>query len=360
MKNDDDNPLWVIVLAGGRGTRFWPVSRRAVPKQCVSVDGDGPTMIQSTVARLSPLVPPERVLVITGPEMEATIRNQLSMIPAENILVEPSPRNTAPCIGWGTVEVGRRAGGRAVVAVLPSDHHIGRPAALRQVLQDATGAALSTNALITLGIEPSRPDTGFGYLELGATMGTWGETRFQMVERFTEKPEHATAAKWLSAGTHLWNAGMFVFTVDAMRDAFRGALPDTAVALEQLQLDPRSLHKVWPEMEATSIDYGVMERSRHLLTAPCKLDWSDLGSWVTAGELLPEVEGGRGLARAVLSVDSGGCVVRAPGKAVALVGVKDLVIVDTDDALLVMHRDRAQDIRGILARLDASGAEDLT
>lgn len=352
--------LWVLVLAGGRGTRFWPVSRRVRPKQCVSVLGSGRTMIQATLDRLQPLVPHERILVLTGPSMADEIRAQLPEVPDENILVEPSPRNTAPCIGWGAVEVGRRAGGNAVLAVLPADHHIGRPAALRQVLADAAEAARTTNALITLGITPTRPDPGFGYLEIGSTMGTWGETSFRMVDRFTEKPDRATATRWIEGGRHLWNAGMFVFTVDAVRDAFRESLPRSAVALQRLQFDPRLLDEVWEELDATSIDYGLMEKSRHILSAPCALDWSDLGSWAAAGGLLPEVEGGRGLARAVVSVDAHGCVVRAPDKAVALVGVRDLVVVDTEDALLVMHRDRAQDLRTVLARLEADGATELT
>lgn len=352
--------LWVLVLAGGRGTRFWPVSRRARPKQCVSVLGEGRTMIQSTLDRLGPLVPLARTLVMTGPAMADTIRAQLPGLPPENLLVEPSPRNTAPCIGWGAVEVGRRAGGAAVLAVIPADHHIDHPGELRQVLSDAAAAARSTNALITLGISPTSPDPGFGYLELGASMGTWGATEFRMVDRFTEKPDRATAVDYLAGGRHLWNAGMFVFTVDAVRDAFRESLPRTAVALQRLQHDPGALDQIWPELEATSIDYGLMEKSRHILTAPCVLGWSDLGSWAAAGSFLPAVDGGRGVAREVIAVDAQNCVVRAPGKAVALVGVEDLVVVDTEDALLVMHKDRAQDLRTVLARLDAGGHDSLT
>jgi len=350
--------LYAVVLAGGRGTRFWPLSRRARPKQCVSLTG-GPTMLQDTVARLSPLIPPERVLVLTGPDMAPLVREQLPDVPADNVIVEPSPRNTAPCIALAAVEVARRAGGRAVLAILPADHHIGVPADLRAVLASAREAALTTNALVTLGIEPRYPEPGYGYLQVGSEMGSWGGHTFRMVDRFTEKPDRATAEQWVEAGTHLWNAGMFVFTADAIRDAIREHLPETAMAMLELSRDPALLPEVWPQMTATSIDYGIMERSRHILTVPCDPDWSDLGAWPALTDVLPEVEGGAGLAQKVVSVDSNDCVVFAPGKAVALVGLEDCVVVDTDDAILVMARSHAQSLREVLERLDLE-APDLT
>ena len=232
--------LYVLVMAGGRGTRFWPRSRRSLPKQCISLD-EGQTLLQATVGRLAPLVPPERTLVITGPDMAQAVRSQLPQIPDENILVEPNGRNTAPCIGWGAVEIGRRGGGKAVMAVLPADHQIEDAKELRAVLAGATQAALKTNALITLGVPPTRPETGFGYLEVGAHMGDWNGCGFRMVERFTEKPDLGTATRWLSEGKHLWNAGMFVFTVDAIRDAFRTHLPESAEALAEIQRKPERL-----------------------------------------------------------------------------------------------------------------------
>jgi len=350
--------LYAVVLAGGRGTRFWPLSRRARPKQCVSLTG-GPTMLQDTVRRLAPLIPPERVLVLTGPDMAPLVRQQLPELAHGNVIVEPSPRNTAPCIALGAVEVARRGGGRAVMAVLPADHHIGAPEDLRDVLSAAREAALATDALVTLGIEPSSPESGYGYLQVGSEMGSWGGRTFRMVDRFTEKPDRATAEGWVSARTHLWNAGMFVFTADAIRDAIREHLPQTAMAMLELSRDPAQLAEVWPQMTATSIDYGIMERSRHILTVPCDPGWSDLGAWPALVDVLPRVEGGSGLARKIVSVDSNDCVVFAPGKAVALVGLEDCVVVDTDDAILVMARSHAQSLRAVLQRLDIE-APDLT
>ena len=343
--------FYAVILAGGRGTRFWPLSRRALPKQCLSLASDA-TMVQETVSRLHPLVSPERIIVVTGPSMAEGVRAQLPHLPAENIVVEPSPRNTAPCIALGAVEVARRGGGQAVMAVLPADHHIATPEALRAILHDAYDAARSTNALITLGIRPRYPESGYGYLEVGLPMGEWGEHMFHMVDRFTEKPSAEVAREWVDAGTHLWNAGMFVFTVDAIRDAIRRHLPQTAMAMIEMSRDPGRIHEVWPTMEATSIDYGIMERSRHILTVPCDPGWSDLGAWTALDDVLPDIEGGKGKAAPVVAVDSEGCTVFAPGKAVALVGVSELVIVDTEDALLVMAKDKAQDLRSVLSRLD--------
>jgi mannose-1-phosphate guanylyltransferase len=350
------NQLYALVMAGGKGTRFWPQSRRRRPKQVTPLGG-GPSLLRATVDRLLPLVPAERILVVTGEVMLDAVREEVPDIPPDNVLVEPSGRNTAPCVGWGAVEVGRRGGGDAVMAVLPSDHRITKPDQLRAVLQAAADAARQTNALVTVGITPTRPETGFGYLEVGTTVGEWGGWTFAGVERFVEKPDRQTAERYVSEGRHLWNAGMFLFTVDSIRDAFRHYLPRSAEALEELQHDPSRLHELWERLEETSIDYGVMERSRHLLTVPSDIGWSDLGSWNALPEVLPEVEGGWGEAKATVGVDARRCVVHAPDKLVALLGVSDLVVVDTPDAILVMDRHRAQEVRRLIARLEALDLE---
>jgi mannose-1-phosphate guanylyltransferase len=337
--------LFVLVMAGGRGTRFWPKSRRHKPKQVLPLLPGGRSILEATIDRLEPLVPAERMLVITGRDMEADVRAVLhGRIPTANVLVEPHGRNTAPAIGWGAVEIGRRSGGTSVMAVLPSDHMVARPEELLAVLQAAARAALDTNALVTLGMQPTRPETGFGYLEVGVQVGTWGGRSFHGVERFVEKPNADTARRYVAGGRHLWNAGMFVFTVDAVRDAYRAYLPETAVVLEQLMIDPTRLDVLWGETEATSIDYGIFERSRHIFTVPCDPGWSDVGSWRALEDFLPETEGGHGLARAVLAHQSRGCVVHAPDHVVALLGVEDLVVVESGGVILVAPKDRSQDV----------------
>ena len=235
--------IFAVVMAGGRGARFWPRSRRTLPKQCLSVDG-GPTLIQQTVRRLQPLVDPERVLVITGRDMVASIREQLPEVPAENVLVEPQGRNTAPCVGLGAVEVMRRGGEDAVFMCLPADHIVQSPEVLREALGAAVAAARSEGALVTIGISPSRAETGYGYLELGPVV-TSGPPEVRSVRRFREKPDAETAKTYLADGRHLWNAGMFLFRVDALRDAFRQLLPATAEVLAEVQRRPERLGALW-------------------------------------------------------------------------------------------------------------------
>jgi mannose-1-phosphate guanylyltransferase len=331
---------WAVIIAGGRGTRFWPLSRRTRPKQVLSLDG-GPTLLERTITRLSPDIPPERVVVVTGPEMAASVRD---LVPGSVVLVEPSGRNTAPAIALGAVEVRRRGG--AAFAVLPADHVIGDEAAFRGALDLAFGEAAG-GALLTLGVRPTRPETGFGWIEVGD-----GEGASRPVVRFVEKPALAVAESLLAGGRHLWNAGMFVWTVDALVAAFQAFMPGVAAALS----DPLAR---WTEMEATSIDYGVLEKAPNVRVIPVDFGWSDVGSWSALPEVLPAREFGCGVGE-VVAVRSTGNVVHAPGSLVALVGVDNLVVVQTPDAVLVARRDDAQSIRQILERLDALGLGHLT
>lgn len=345
-------PVYALVLAGGRGTRFWPLSRKSRPKQCIALTG-GDTLLQQTVARIAPLVPSSRVLVLTGPDMVELVRAQLPELPPENILVEPRGRGTAPCLGWGAVEVRRRGGPDAVMIALPADHVVGEPATLVEALGSAAAAARDTGALVTLGIRPSRPETGYGYLRRGGSGGIYLQHELFNVEKFVEKPDLSTAQRYLDEGNYLWNAGMFVFTAAALLDAFRAHLPRSADALDAIAANPDALDHRWADLDATSIDYGVMERHRHTLVLPVSPDWSDVGAWPEAAARWPEVEGGRGVAEAVVARDASENAVFAPGQAVALLGVHDLVVVSTPDALLVMDRARAQDLRGVVDALEA-------
>ena len=350
--------LYALVLAGGRGARFWPLSRRARPKQCLSL-GDGPAAIVSTIERLRPLIPVDRILVATGREMESAVRASLPDIPPENFIVVPWGRNTAPCIGLGAVEIGRRSPD-AVMAVFPSDHQIDDDESLRSVVSGAAAAAKATNAFVTIGVEPTRPETGFGYVEVGPQMGEWGGHCFLKVSRFREKPSIDLAREFVDSGQYLWNAGMFVFTVGALKDALRRFLPRTSEALERVTQNPDSLEDEWGNMDATSIDYGVMERSNAILTVRCDLGWRDLGTWSSAGETMPRHGAGRGVAAQVIAKDASNCVVYAPGKAVALIGVEDLVVVDTEDALLVMQGDRSASVGEVVRDLESQGQDGLT
>lgn len=350
--------VYALILAGGRGTRFWPLSRRDNPKQCIELGGERPLLAQ-TVERLQKLVPIERILIGTGVEMEAAVRRVLPELPKGNVLVEPWGRNTSPCIGWGAVEVGRRDSS-AVLVVCPSDHVVADEDELIEAIRSGVLAARSTNHIVTLGIEPTRPETGFGYLELGPLAGTWGNHEVSSVARFVEKPNPETAQRYMEGGGHLWNAGMFVFTVGSIRDAYRAHLPRSAEALERIARDASAVPTEWGNLDATSIDYGIMERERHILTIRLNVGWSDVGTWAAAGQTMPKIPGGHGVAGEVFQRDSTGCIVHAPGKAVALLGLDGIVVVDTPDAILVMHADRSQQVGDLVRAIEENGLKDLT
>jgi mannose-1-phosphate guanylyltransferase len=336
---------WALVLAGGRGTRFWPLSRRALPKQCLSLDG-GPTLLERAVARAG--VPVERVIVVTGPDMADAVR---AVAPAGvRVVVEPSGRNTSPAIAWGAHLV-RQAGGQRFV-VLPSDHLVADEARFAHDLHEAVAVAAG-GALVTLGVRPTRPETAFGWIEPRAD-GAALVARDRRVARFVEKPPLAVAQELLAGGTALWNAGMFAWRVDALLDAYARHLPRTRAALDALA-DGAALAEAWGAMDATSIDYGVLEHHEDVRVVPVDVGWSDVGSWTALDDVLPAGEGGVAVAQEVVALDAGRNVVHAPGKLVALLGVRDLLIVDAPDALLVARRDDAQAVRRLLEEVERRG-----
>ena len=351
--------LYVLIIAGGRGARFWPRSRKDRPKQCLPVQGEL-SLLQATIRRVVRTVPPERILVITAEDMADAVRAHVLDVPLENVLVEPEGRNTAACVGWGAVEVGRRSSsGTTVMAVLPADHMISDEASFARQIGECAQAARATSALVTLGVVPTHPETGFGYLEVGGEVGSWGDSGFLKVAQFVEKPDFHTAEKYLETGRYLWNAGMFVFTVGAIQDAFQAYLPALWGQLEVLRDSPELLAELYPKMERISIDYGIMERSEHVLTVRAQFGWSDVGSWTALGEHLPVSELGRALVAEGIAIESADNVVYAPGKAVAVIGVSDLVIVDTDDALLVCRKSDAQSVKEVVAELEKRGKDAL-
>ncbi len=352
-KRSCDN-LKVLIMAGGRGTRFWPLSRSHLPKQCIALTSER-TLIQQTIDRLAGLVQPSCILIATGRDMEHAVRAQLPEIPPENFLVEPRGRNTAPCIAWGAVEIARRWGGETVMAVLPADHVVADVRAFETVMAAAAEGASRTNSLVTIGIQPTSPETGYGYLKVGGELGRWGGMPFLRVRRFVEKPDTDTAQAFLKSKEYLWNAGMFCWTVDAIRDAYREYLPSTWAAMEALAHKPDSIEDLWPRFDATSVDYGVMERSRGVLTVPADLGWSDVGAWTALPNVLPQGPGGAVVAKDVVVLEAKGNVVHAPEKLVALLGTEGLIVVDTPDVLLVARLDHAQQIRALNEELERRG-----
>ena len=359
--------LFPVVMAGGSGTRFWPLSRKDRPKQFLALAGDVP-LLRATVDRLPPLARLDSTFVVCGPAHVAAVRKAVPRLPRGNVVVEPCARNTAPCVGLAALHVKAREP-RGVMAMLPADHHIARPEAFREALA-AAAAVAEKGAIATIGIRPHAPETGYGYLKVGARLPAAGQARGALaphkVERFVEKPDVVTAARYLADGSYLWNSGIFAFRADVILDEIRNAMP---VLGEQLQVIERALgtpayartlKRVFPDCPSTSIDYGVMEKSHRIAVVPAEFGWSDVGSFAALSEVRPVDDQRNVTAGAALVIDGKENVVLGHGKRpLAVVGLDGVVVVDAGDAILVVRRDRAQDVRKAVEELRRRGREDV-
>lgn len=352
-------------MAGGAGTRFWPASRRLRPKQFLAL---GPrkdeSLIQATVRRLTESFPSERILIATGEHLAAATRQALPAIPPENVLAEPVARNTAPCIAWATATI-RRRDPDAVVAVLSADHLATNEPAFRATLECAMRVAAS-GTITTIGIVPTRAETGYGYIELGSPRADGSHD----VARFVEKPDRERAQQMIDSKRFLWNSGFFFFGAAQMMDAFERLLPSLAEGIRRIDSaaaanrETEAVHEIFSNLPSVSIDYGVMEKLSPLAVVPGDFGWTDVGSWQTAWELAPRDTRGNAAPDSAIIIDSHNNYVidlTSSGqdrKMVALLGVHNLVVVATDDALLVMPRDRSQDLKLVVAALHDRGLKD--
>jgi mannose-1-phosphate guanylyltransferase len=369
------SPLAVhaLILAGGAGTRFWPASRARRPKQLLPLLGEDPLILE-TVRRVLPLVGGlDRVLVASGRHLAEPTAGILVDLPTENLLVEPTPRNTAPAIGWAAARVAR-TDPAAVLMVLPSDHHIADVEGFRAVLAAAVASA-ARGVITTVGIRPTHPETGYGYIELDEPLAQGATPAVPLVvRRFVEKPELARAQAFLASGRYLWNAGMFFFRAGDMMAALQAHQPALFEGLSAIvaagppgsEAEREALDRLFPTLPSVSIDHGVMEHESRLAVIPGDFGWSDVGSWQSAWELARKDGDGNASPEGTVLVDAHRNHVvdlrrRATGeRVIALVGVDDLVVVETDDALLVVPRARAQEVKLVVDRLKARGDGDLT
>ncbi|MCB9913782.1 MAG: mannose-1-phosphate guanylyltransferase [Planctomycetes bacterium] len=354
-----DERLYAVVMAGGSGTRFWPASRRARPKQFLPIAGDRP-MVAETCARLAGLVPLERVLVVTSGDLAGEVRAALPELPAANLLVEPVGRNTAPCVALAALEIARRDP-EAVQLVLPADHVIEPAEAFRASLRAAAAEARRAGRLVTLGVRPTFPATGYGYIEVGDVLARHGAHEAHDVLRFVEKPDEARAREFLAAGTFLWNAGVFVYTTAAVLAALREHAPDILAPLEAAGR-ATGLEEVYPALRAAPFDVAVMEPSRARSVLPIDYAWNDVGAWTSLPEVLPLDADGNCVAGGGALVAEGArdnVVFAGPGELVALVDVEGLVVVRAGDAMLVCPKDRAQDVRRVVERLQREAPDKL-
>jgi mannose-1-phosphate guanylyltransferase len=349
--------LFAVVMAGGSGTRFWPASRRARPKQFLPVWG-GRAMIAETCARLAGLVPWDRVLVVTAANQAELVARALPELPRENILAEPAARNTAPCVAFAAEEILRREP-EAVQVVLPADHVIRPTASFQRSVAAAAAEARESSALVIFGVRPDRPATGYGYVEAGATVGTRDSIPVYSVTRFVEKPSRARAEEFLAAGRFLWNSGMFVWSTRAIRAALELHAPAIAQGFARVAAG-EPLARVYPALPGVAIDVAVLEQARNVRMLPIDYEWSDVGSWSALPELhardrdgnWPVLAGGARL----VAEDAQGCLAYAEGdEVIALVGVRDLAVVRAGNATLVCPIERAQDVKRIVERLAGDG-----
>jgi mannose-1-phosphate guanylyltransferase len=352
---------WAVVMAGGVGSRFWPHSRRRRPKQFLTVQGRD-SLLEATVRRLRGLVPAERVCVVAGPEFTTLIRNHLPALPAENLIVEPAARGTAACLALAARVIERRDP-EAVMSVFPADHVIEPLGAFQRTVRTAFAVAERQRCLVTFGIQPSGPATGFGYIEVGPLLRKAAPQTF-WATRFVEKPDVATARRYLRSGRYLWNSGMFVWRADVLREAVERYEPAIGRAVENI---PASVaagaggrragrgRRQFEALRSVSIDVAVMEKADRVAVVAGDFSWNDVGSWAAMSVLWPRDADGNAARGPVLQLDCRNTVAGAGDRLVAMLGVEDLVVVDSPDALLICPVSRAEEVRRIVDALAKGG-----
>lgn len=354
--------VYAVIMAGGAGTRFWPASRNKRPKQLLPLGGDDKALLTATVDRLAPIVPASRVFIVTGAHLADATLAAVPEVPKAQVLCEPAARNTAPCIAWANATIAS-LDPEAVVMVLPSDHFITNVPEFQNVLRAAVASA-EAGHVTTVGIVPTRPETGYGYIEVGDALTGRGEpTGARKVASFVEKPNREKAEKLVAAGPqkYLWNAGMFFFRVKDMAALLEQHVPAIAAGVSKMGTDAAKIQAIFPTLDSVSIDVGVMEKAGNLAVVPGDFGWNDVGSWQSAWELAPKDAAGNAVGgENNLALDAKNNLIRGTGKkAIALVGVNDLVVVETDDAILVIPRERAQDVRLVVDALKAAKKTEL-
>ena len=355
--------LHAVIMAGGSGTRFWPFSRRARPKQFLSLTGGEP-LIRTTIDRITPLVPAERVWIVTAAATGDLAREILPDIPSSNILLEPIGRDTAACAGYAAALIARRDPG-AVCIVLPADHVIPDADALRRALAAGADHVADQDGLLTFGIQPTRPETGYGYLKVGPPAAVSDGHQIHVLERFVEKPDASTAERYLASGAYLWNSGMFAWRAQTLLDEIARQLPLLAHGLGAIQAAAgtrrasATIEEVYPTLPKISVDFGIMEHAHRSWTLPVRFAWSDVGSWAALAEVLPAGTLGNVTRGRTALLNAANNIVISQGPVIAAAGVDDLIIVATSDAVLVIPRSKHQQVKELVHQLGTAGWDDV-
>ncbi|MCX7876184.1 MAG: sugar phosphate nucleotidyltransferase [Melioribacteraceae bacterium] len=344
--------IFAVIMAGGVGSRFWPRSKEKKPKQLIKIFGEN-TMIQDTVKRLDGLVDNKNIFVITNKIQKPTVIEQLPQLPKENIIDEPFGKNTAACIGLASILI-KKKNPEAVIITLPSDHLIKDDELFRDCLKNACDFANSSHGLLTIGIKPTRPETGYGYIQFDENEVS---NNIYKVLTFAEKPNLTTAINFIEAGDFLWNSGIFIWRVDAILNAIRKFLPDLYDGLNYLEnkIDTNDFEKelinVYGQLKSISIDYGVMEKADNVYLTKAEFYWNDVGSWEAVYEIANKNDDGNAIVGDVYTEHTFNSYIFSQNKFVATIGVEDLIVINTDDALLICRRDKAQEVRQIVEYL---------
>jgi mannose-1-phosphate guanylyltransferase len=353
---------YAVIMAGGSGTRFWPLSRRRRPKQLLPLFGKG-TLLEQTVERIRSLIPAERTYVLTNELLRHEVQRRSPGIPRDQVVAEPVSRNTAPAIGLAAHEILRRDPDGLMV-VLPSDHVIQKPGVFRQCLRAACQLGSIEGRSVVVGLKPTEPHTGYGYVRLGARAGRVNGQEVFRVARFTEKPPLATARRYVASGRYLWNGGMFIWRASTLLHNLEKYQPAMARGLGEIAAaggtrSPKTLRRLYPRLQNISVDFALMEKISNVYAVAAEIGWSDVGSWSVAHDLKPKDSDGNVRPRHALCLHSQGNMIVSPRKFVVAVGVERLIIVETDDALLVCARDHAQDVGKAVQNLDLQGYKEL-
>jgi len=349
--------LHAVIMAGGSGTRFWPASRRRHPKQFLALGGGRP-LLRRAYERVEPLVGAERVWVVTSQATADASRELLPELPESNVLAEPAARDTAACAGWASQTILTRDP-EAVCVILPADHVIGQEDRLREALAFGARHVEEVGGLLTFGIRPTRPETGYGYLKLGPVQRRLGDLAVHVLERFVEKPDAATARDYVESGRYLWNSGMFAWRAGDFLAEIHRQLPMLARGLDAISLGEQPLDEVYPGLPRISVDFGIMEGAERVWTIPVDFPWSDVGSWPALAEILPGDERGNVLQGRTVCRDGAGNIAVSEGPAIAMLGVDGLVVVATPDAVLVVPAGRAQEVKDLVNSLEEAGWDDV-
>ncbi|WKV08018.1 mannose-1-phosphate guanylyltransferase [Thermoanaerobacterium sp. CMT5567-10] len=349
-------------MAGGKGERFWPKSRIKMPKQFLKLYGDK-TMIHQTVDRLRRLMPIENIFVVTNIDYAGLISDQIPELPTENILIEPMGKNTAACIGLAALHT-EKLSKDSIMVVVPSDHVIKDEETYLGVLKTAIEKAKSGNNLVTIGIKPQHPETGYGYINFRKiTHEILNNNPVHKVERFVEKPDYDTAVKYVESGNYLWNSGMFIWKTSTILNAIKEYMPQLYSALNVIRehFDSDEIEKVlyeeYSKLESISIDYGIMEKAKNVYVVPGDFGWDDVGSWTSIERLYEKDENGNVIKGNVVSVDTKKCIITGSDKLIATLGIEDVIIVDTEDALLICSKDKAQNVKEVLKEIREKKSE---